>query len=157
MQETVRSDSSVKHEADLEGILSELSTAFDPSCKFHTKNKDEQLPKSVDEYYERSINPVLRGYWAASNPNSARGLPSSEEEENVGASDTVDLTLEPAPQHEWIAFLISYFAHLGGLEAMSQVNSSSLETYTGSWSHHHCLEYVVLWNTIRPMHFVLSC
>ena len=127
LQETVLSDSSVKNEADLEGILTELANVFDPSCKFNIKNQDEALPKSVEEYYERSVRPVARGFWAASTPNPAGRLPSSDEEEIPGASDTVDLTLDAAPQHEWIAFLISYFAHRGGLEAMSQVKLLNFE------------------------------
>ena len=152
LQETLLSDSSTKNEADLEGILSELSTVFDPSCKFHLKNQDEPLPKSVEEYYERSIHPVARGYWAASTPNPAGKLPSSDEEENAATSDTVDLTLDAAPQHEWIAFLISYFAHLGGLEAVSQVTPFALNIHAGSQSHHDSLRPHVLGSSLPSLH-----
>lgn len=117
-QEAASSDRMPRNEADLDGILTELATVFDSGCKFHVKNQDEALPKFAEACYERDEDRVIRGLWATS-VSSQITLP---EEETAGSTpDTVDLTLEAAPQHEWIAFLISYFAHLGGLQAMAQV------------------------------------
>lgn len=127
IQEAALGDSSAKQEPELEVVLTELSTVFDPTCKFHFKNQDEALPASVEEYYERSMNPVKRGYWAGSTPAPHGGLPSSDEEGLHDLSDTVDLTLDAAPQHEWVAFLISYFVHLGGLKYMLKVSLSIIE------------------------------
>ena len=33
---------------DLQWLLSELTTAFDPACVFHTKNADAELPDNID-------------------------------------------------------------------------------------------------------------
>ena len=122
LQEEAQSDSIPKQEADAEGVLTELATAFDPSCKFHLKNQEEQLPKAVEQFYERSTDTVARNFWAAATPNPAGRLGSTDEDDSNEIADTVDLTLDAAPQHEWLAFLISYFAQLGGLDAMAQAS-----------------------------------
>lgn len=123
VQEIAEGDNSARQEADTEGIVSELATVFDPACKFHVKNQDEPLPKFVEEYYkEGSGEGVDRHHWAAPTASSTDRLVSSDDDDlHLEHNDTVDLTLDATLQHEWLAFLFSYFAHQGGLQAMTQV------------------------------------
>lgn len=133
IQEAAHSDSVPEYEADTEGVLSELATAFDASCRFHVKNQDEPLPKSVEEMYGRGMDRVA--IWAKPTPNPLGKNGSTDEEEGIDVTDTVDLTLESAYQHEWLAFLINYFANLGGINAMVKVRSQAglISARTSEW------------------------
>lgn len=76
----------------------------------------------MEELYQGGADSLARNYWAATTPNPSSRMPSTDEDDANEASDTVDLTLEPAAQHEWLVFLLSYFAHLGGLASMTKVS-----------------------------------
>ena len=123
LQEAAICDSIPEYEADTEGLLMELATAFDPRCRFHTKNQDEALPKSLDDRYGRGVDKISRGVWAAPTLSQMGKIASTDDEDEPDVTDTVDLTLESAYQHEWLAFLISSFAHLGGISATVRVCS----------------------------------
>jgi hypothetical protein len=103
-------------EMEMEGVLNELASAFDPVCAFHTKNRDVEVTEAM-EAAAKAMGmefPVLAP-WAE---------PISLNEE----LSTVPRAGSPSDekQHCWLAFLFNLFAHFGGITAIRKVGSFSV-------------------------------
>ena len=109
MVDATLADDIAELEEDLNCILAELSSAFDPHTPFHIKNLDAELPGKLQILDQLFAEPTAESDTVA----IPRGCGSE-------SPDAVRLR-----QHEWLAYLVNEFGRLDGFELVCKVCSLS--------------------------------
>ena len=121
-----RDEVSEEEEAEVEGVLGELASAFDPRCHFHQKNRMEPASEEMDA----AALEAGMDFTAAESDAWAEPCALADELPlDSGQSGPRGLPWEGSPtpadgnQRVWLAFLINLFGHRGGVAAINKVGT----------------------------------